>query len=74
MTNPIMLSDRTDISRILDILQKDGRISNIKLAEAVNLVAYTGLARVRKADQRSLYLGYEAKPVRTCSTKVLWCL
>jgi len=28
--------DRIDI-RILDILQKDGKISNIKLAEKVNL-------------------------------------
>ena len=32
----MMSLDRTDI-KILDILQKDGRISNIKLAEAVNL-------------------------------------
>ena len=60
MTNPIMLLDRTDI-RILDILQKDGRISNIKLAEAVNLSPTAALARVQKLTKDGYILGYEAK-------------
>lgn len=37
--------DRIDI-RILEILQKDAKISNIKLAEEVNLSATAALARV----------------------------
>jgi Lrp/AsnC family leucine-responsive transcriptional regulator len=47
MTSPIFTLDRTDI-KILDILQNDGRISNIKLAEMVNLSATAALARVKK--------------------------
>ena len=52
--------DRTDI-RILDILQKDGRISNIKLAEEVNLSPTAVLARVQKLSKEGYILGYEAK-------------
>ena len=52
--------DRTDI-KILDILQNDGRISNIKLAEAVNLSATAALARVQKLVKDGFILGYEAK-------------
>lgn len=55
-----MLLDRTDI-RILDILQKDGRISNIKLAEAVNLSPTAALARVQKLTKDGYIIGYEAK-------------
>nr|WP_171302372.1 Lrp/AsnC ligand binding domain-containing protein [Acinetobacter indicus] len=60
MMNGIMSLDRTDI-KILDILQKDGRISNIKLAEAVNLSPTAALARVQKLSKDGFILGYEAK-------------
>lgn len=60
MTNPIMSLDRTDI-KILDILQKDGRLSNIKLAEEVNLSPTAALARVQKLTKDGYILGYEAK-------------
>jgi Lrp/AsnC family transcriptional regulator, leucine-responsive regulatory protein len=52
--------DRTDI-KILDMLQKDGRISNIKLAEAVNLSPTAVLARVQKLTKDGYISGYEAK-------------
>ena len=52
--------DRIDI-KILDILQKDGKISNIKLAEAVNLSATAALARVQKLTVEGYILGFEAK-------------
>ena len=55
-----MSLDRTDI-RILDILQKDGRLSNIKLAEAVNLSPTAALARVQKLTKDGFIVGYEAK-------------
>lgn len=60
MTNSMMSLDRTDI-RILDILQKDGRLSNIKLAEAVNLSPTAALARVQKLTKDGFIVGYEAK-------------
>ncbi|MBA0154397.1 Lrp/AsnC ligand binding domain-containing protein [Acinetobacter indicus] len=60
MMNGMMSLDRTDI-KILDILQKDGRISNIKLAEAVNLSPTAALARVQKLSKDGFILGYEAK-------------
>ncbi|OTG64044.1 ArsR family transcriptional regulator [Acinetobacter sp. ANC 3903] len=60
MTSPIFTLDRTDI-KILDILQNDGRISNIKLAEAVNLSPTAALARVQKLAKDGFILGYEAK-------------
>lgn len=60
MTNPISSLDRIDL-RILDILQKDGKISNIKLAEEVNLSATAVLARVQKLTKEGYILGYEAK-------------
>jgi len=56
----MMSLDRTDI-KILDILQKDGRISNIKLAEAVNLSPTAALARVQKLSKDGFILGHEAK-------------
>lgn len=60
MTNPIMSLDRTDI-KILDILQKDGRLSNIKLADEVNLSPTAALARVQKLTKDGYILGYQAK-------------
>lgn len=60
MPHPIMTLDRTDI-KILDILQKDGRLSNIKLAEEVNLSPTAALARVQKLTKDGYILGYQAK-------------
>lgn len=40
-----MSLDRVDL-KILDILQEDGKISNTKLAEEVNLSATAVMARV----------------------------
>ena len=60
MTSQILSLDRTDF-KILEILQNDGRISNIKLAEMVNLSATAALARVQKLTKDGFILGYEAK-------------
>ena len=60
MTASIYTLDRIDL-KILDILQDDGKISNIKLAEAVNLSATAVLARVQKLMADGFILGYEAK-------------
>ena len=60
MNSPISNLDRIDL-RILDLLQKDGRISNIKLAEAVNLSPTAALARVQKLTKEGYILGYQAK-------------
>lgn len=52
--------DRTD-RRILQHLQDDGRISNLKLAEAVSLSPTAVLARVQKLTREGYILGYEAR-------------
>ena len=60
MESAYLSLDRIDI-KILDILQKDGKISNIKLAEAVNLSPTAALARVQKLNKEGYILGYEAR-------------
>ncbi|WP_087545692.1 Lrp/AsnC ligand binding domain-containing protein [Acinetobacter sp. WCHA29] len=60
MNGPIYTLDRTDL-KILDILQTDGRISNSKLAELVNLSPTAVMARVQKLTKDEFILGYEAK-------------
>lgn len=60
MSDDILALDRVDI-KILDILQKDGRISNSKLAETVNLSATAVLARVQKLTKEGFITGYEAR-------------
>jgi Lrp/AsnC family transcriptional regulator, leucine-responsive regulatory protein len=60
MESAYLTLDRIDI-RILEILQKDGKISNIKLAEEVNLSPTAALARVQKLTGEGYILGYEAK-------------
>ncbi|MFW2159973.1 Lrp/AsnC ligand binding domain-containing protein [Acinetobacter beijerinckii] len=60
MNSPIYTLDRTDL-KILDILQTDGRISNSKLAELVNLSPTAVMARVQKLTKDEFILGYEAK-------------
>ena len=52
--------DRTD-RRILHHLQADGRISNLKLAEAVALSPTAVLARVQRLTREGFIEGYEAR-------------
>jgi Lrp/AsnC family transcriptional regulator, leucine-responsive regulatory protein len=52
--------DRTD-RRILALLQADGRLSNLKLAESVNLSPTAVLERVRRLTREGYILGYEAR-------------
>ncbi len=59
--------DRSDRSmdkidaRILRVLQADGRISNLKLAEAVHLSPTAVLERVKRLHREGYILGYEAR-------------
>jgi Lrp/AsnC family transcriptional regulator, leucine-responsive regulatory protein len=52
--------DRIDL-KILNVLQQDGRISNLKLAEAVALSPTAVLARVQRLTRDGYILGYEAR-------------
>ena len=52
--------DRIDL-RILDCLQRDGRMSNLKLAESVALSPTAVLARVQRLTKDGYILGYEAR-------------
>lgn len=52
--------DRIDL-RILQVLQEDGRISNLKLAEAVALSPTAVLARVQRLTREGFIVGYEAR-------------
>jgi Lrp/AsnC family leucine-responsive transcriptional regulator len=52
--------DRIDL-RILGLLQRDGRISNLKLAEAVALSPTAVLARTQRLTREGYILGYEAR-------------
>ena len=52
--------DRID-RRILDALQRDGKQSNLKLAEAVALSPTAVLARVQRLTRDGYILGYEAR-------------
>ena len=52
--------DRID-QRILSALQTDGRLSNLKLAEAVALSPTAVLARVQRLTREGYILGYEAR-------------
>jgi Lrp/AsnC family leucine-responsive transcriptional regulator len=60
MSSEIQDIDRTD-RRILDALQRDGRISNLKLAEGVALSPTAVLARVQRLTREGYILGYEAR-------------
>ena len=62
MTNPnrLRLLDRIDIS-ILDVLQRNGRISNVNLAKQVNLSPSPCLDRVKRLEQEGYIEGYFAK-------------
>ncbi|OYV00811.1 MAG: ArsR family transcriptional regulator [Burkholderiales bacterium PBB5] len=52
--------DKIDL-RILRVLQADGRISNLKLAEEVHLSATAVLERVKRLTRDGYILGYEAR-------------
>jgi Lrp/AsnC family leucine-responsive transcriptional regulator len=52
--------DRID-ARILRALQEDGRISNLKLAEAVHLSPTAVVERVKRLTRDGFILGYEAR-------------
>lgn len=52
--------DRTD-RRILHHLQADGRLTNLKLAEAVSLSPTAVLARVQRLTREGYIEGYEAR-------------
>jgi Lrp/AsnC family transcriptional regulator, leucine-responsive regulatory protein len=47
--------------KILSVLQADGRVSNLKLAEAVTLSPTAVLARVQRLTREGYILGYEAR-------------
>jgi Lrp/AsnC family leucine-responsive transcriptional regulator len=52
--------DKIDL-KILNVLQSDGRISNLKLADAVSLSPTAVLARVQRLTRDGYILGYEAR-------------
>ncbi|NUN61056.1 MAG: Lrp/AsnC ligand binding domain-containing protein [Burkholderiaceae bacterium] len=60
-----MVESVTDLDRIdrkiLAILQSDGRIANLKLAESVALSPTAVLARVQRLTREGYILGYEAR-------------
>lgn len=60
MSNATPDLDRIDL-RILNVLQADGRISNLKLAEAVALSPTAVLARTQRLQRDGYILGYEAR-------------
>ena len=60
MTDAYPDLDRIDL-KILDALQRDGRISNLKLSETVALSPTAVLARVQRLTKAGYILGYEAR-------------
>ena len=47
--------------KILQALQQDGRISNLKLAESIGLSATAVLARTQRLQREGIIEGYEAR-------------
>ena len=60
MTDSTTELDRIDL-RILAALQADGRMTNLKLAEAVALSPTAVLARTQRLHRDGYILGYEAR-------------
>jgi Lrp/AsnC family leucine-responsive transcriptional regulator len=60
MSETIHELDRIDL-RILNVLQTDGRIPNLKLAEAVALSPTAVLARTQRLQREGYILGFEAR-------------
>ena len=70
MNNPLFMENSTQSAdpsldkidrKILRILQADGRISNLKLAEAVALSPTAVLARTQRLQRDGYILGFEAR-------------
>jgi Lrp/AsnC family transcriptional regulator, leucine-responsive regulatory protein len=60
--NEEKISDLDKIDRkILQVLQADGRISNLKLAEMIGLSPTAVLARAQRLQQSGIILGYTAR-------------
>ena len=55
-----MKIDRTD-KKILEILQKNAKITNAKLSKQIGLSPAPTLERVRKLESRGIISGYHAK-------------
>jgi Lrp/AsnC family transcriptional regulator, leucine-responsive regulatory protein len=60
MSETVAEIDRID-RKILNVLQQDGRISNLRLAESVALSPTAVLARVQRLTRDGYILGYEAR-------------
>jgi Lrp/AsnC family leucine-responsive transcriptional regulator len=60
MTETAHELDRIDL-RILSVLQADGRIANLKLAESVALSPTAVLARTQRLQRDGYILGFEAR-------------
>jgi Lrp/AsnC family leucine-responsive transcriptional regulator len=56
---PSIALDRTDL-RILELLQRDGRLTNLEIAEKVNLSPSPVLRRVRRLEETGLIARYVA--------------
>lgn len=56
---PSVELDRIDL-RILELLQQDARLTNVELAQRVNLSPSPCLARVRALEQKGIIKGYVA--------------
>jgi Lrp/AsnC family leucine-responsive transcriptional regulator len=52
--------DRTDL-RLLQALQRDGRVSNVDLAQQVHLSPTAALERIKRLTRDGFILGYEAR-------------
>jgi DNA-binding Lrp family transcriptional regulator len=65
--------DRIDL-RILRVLQADGRITNLKLAEQVHLSPTAVHERVKRLQREGYILGYEARlnPATSWAPRC-WC-
>ncbi len=59
MNPPLREFDAIDL-RILDVLQREGRISNADLADRVGLSASPCLRRMRALEEEGIILGYRA--------------
>ena len=59
-SEPVSGIDKID-AKILRVLQRDGRISNLKLAEEVHLSPTAVLERVKRLTRDRFILGYEAR-------------
>jgi Lrp/AsnC family leucine-responsive transcriptional regulator len=59
MNTPARVLDQLDL-RILDVLQKEGRISNADLADRVGLSASPCLRRMRALEEDGFIAGYRA--------------